>query len=124
VQVSNVLVLDKIIEYFLDDLGIVFHTHRVEYPKVLSAQVLPRPLIDLAYDKLEAVKSKLAGFKACQQHPMLIEYTMGQIQDNQNYLKSRDQSDLWNDCVEFNRRLDVSRDQNFVEVNPEFKPYV
>jgi MoaA/NifB/PqqE/SkfB family radical SAM enzyme len=124
VQVSNVLVLDKIIEYFLDDLGIVFHTHRVEYPKVLSAQVLPRPLIDLAYDKLEAVKSKLAGFKACQQHPMLIEYTMGQIQDNQNYLKSRDQSNLWNDCVEFNRRLDVSRDQNFVEVNPEFKPYV
>ena len=124
VQVSNILILDKMIEYFLDNLGIVFHTHRVEYPKLLSAQVLPKELKDIAYNRLEEIKSRVPNFKMCQQYPQLIEYTLGQIQDNQNYLRARDQYDLWNDCLEFNRRLDRSRNQSFAEVTPEFKPYV
>jgi hypothetical protein len=124
VQVSNVLILDKIMKYFLNDLGIVFHTHRVEYPKVLSAQVLPRPLLDLAYDRLEAMKSQIADYALIKKHPMLLNYTLGQIEDNQNYLRARDQSHLWSDCVEFNRRLDKSRNQSFIEVTPEFGPYV
>lgn len=124
VQISNILVLDKVIEYFLNDLGIVFHTHRVEYPKLLSAQVLPDELKDLAYHRLEAVKSMVHRFKLCQEHPQLIDYTIGQIQDNQNYLRARNQSNLWPDCVEFNRRLDVSRKQSFTDVTPEFKNYV
>jgi MoaA/NifB/PqqE/SkfB family radical SAM enzyme len=124
VQVSNILILDKMIEHFLDDLGIVFHTHRVEYPKLLSAQVLPKELKDIAYNRLEEIKSRVPNFKMCKQHPQLIEYTLGQIQDNQNYLRARDQHELWKDCLEFNRRLDVSRNQSFIEVTPEFKPYV
>jgi hypothetical protein len=124
VQVSNVLILDKMIEYFLNDLGVVFHTHRVEYPKLLSAQVLPQELKDIAYDRLEAIKSKVPYFTMCKQHPQLIEYTLGQIQDNQNYIRARDQHELWNDCLEFNRRLDKTREQSFVEVTPEFNQYV
>ena len=124
VQISNVLILDKMIEYFLDDIGIVFHSHRVEYPKLLSAQVLPTALKDLAYHRLEAVKSRLHRFKLCQEHPFLIDYTERQIQDTQNYLRANDQSQLWPDCVEFNRKLDASRDQSFTDVTPEFKPYV
>jgi sulfatase maturation enzyme AslB (radical SAM superfamily) len=124
VQVSNVLILDKMIEYFLDDLGIVFHTHRVEYPKLLSAQVLPSELRMLAIDKLIAVHKRVKDFKLVKQHPQLLEYTLGQIQDNINYLQARDQSEKWLDCVEFNRRLDKSRSQSFLEVTPEFKNYV
>lgn len=124
VQVSNILILDKIMEFFLNDLGIVFHTHRVEYPKLLSAQVLPRPLIDLAYDRLETMKSRIVDFKLIKEHPMLLNYTLGQIEDNQNYLKARDQTNLWKDCVEFNRRLDKTRNQSFETITPEFKPYV
>jgi len=124
VQISNILVLDTIIECFLNELGIIFHSHRVEYPNVLSAQVLPKELKDLAYHRLEAVKSRLHRFKLCKDNPQLIEYTLGQIQDNQNYLRARDQSDLWPDCVEFNRRLDASRkSKGFVEVNSEFAKY-
>ena len=123
VQVSNVLVLDKIIEYFLDDLGIVFHSHRVEYPKLLSAQVLPRELQVLAVTKLRAINERLEEFKMIKQHPELLKYTRGQIQDNINYLLARDQSDKWTDCVEFNRRLDKTRNQSFIDVTPEFKPY-
>ena len=125
VQVSNVLILDKMIEYFLDDIGIIFHSHRVEYPKLLSVQVLPAPLKDLAYSKLEAVKSKLPNYKLCKEHPFLIEYTLRQIQDTQNYLRANDQSELWQDCIEFNHRLDHSRDQmSFATITPEFRDYV
>ena len=124
VQVSNVLILDKIIEYFLDDLGIIFHTHRVEYPKVLSAQVLPRELQVLAITKLRAVEQRLEEFKMVKKHPELLAYTRGQIQDNINYLISRDQSDKWQDCVSFNRALDSTRNQSFFDVTPEFKNYV
>lgn len=123
VQVSNVLVLDKMIEYFLDDLGIVFHTHRVEYPKVLSAQVLPRELKELAVERLEAIKSRVEDFKMVKKHPQLLLYTLGQIQDNINYLNARDQSDKWSDCVEFNNRLDKTRSQSFTTVTPEFKEF-
>ena len=124
VQVSNVLILDKIIEYFLDDLGIIFHTHRVEYPKVLSAQVLPRELQVLAITKLRAVEQRLEEFNMVKKHPELLAYTRGQIQDNINYLISRDQSDKWQDCVSFNQALDSTRNQSFFDVTPEFKNYV
>ena len=124
VQVSNVLILDKMIEYFLNDLGIVFHTHRVEYPKVLSAQVLPFELRDLAIKRLQLVSFKVKDFAMVKQYPQLLEYTLGQIQDNINYLEARDQSDKWQDCIEFNRRLDASREQSFTDVTPEFKNYL
>jgi len=124
VQVSNVLALDKIIEYFLDDLGIVFHTHRVEYPQVLSAQVLPQPLRMLAVDRLIAIQEKVKDFKLIKQHPQLLDYTLGQIKDNINYLTARDQSEKWSDCIEFNRRLDKTRNQSFIDVTPEFKDYI
>jgi hypothetical protein len=125
VQVSNILELDKICEYFLNDLGIVFHTHRVEYPKILSAQVLPRDLITLAIYKLEECKLRVPTFKLVKEYPQLLEYTLGQLQDNINYLQARDQSDKWNDCIEFNHRLDRSRNTwKFEAVTPDFKPYV
>jgi len=125
VQISNVLILDKMCEFFLDKLGIVFHTHRVAYPKLLSAQVLPTPLKVLAITRLEALKLRLPEFKMVKDHPELLAYTLGQIQDNINYINAVDQSDLWQDCVEFNRRLDHSRDsRTFAGVNPEFLDYV
>lgn len=124
VQASNVLILDKMIEYFLDDIGIVFHTHRVEYPKVLSAQVIPPKLRALAIQRLQEVSYRVKDFKLVKQHPQLLDYTLGQIQDNINYLNARDQSNKWQDCVEFNHRLDKTRNQSFTDVTPEFKAYV
>ena len=123
VQVSNVLILDKMIEYFLDDLGIIFHTHRVEYPKVLSAQVLPSKLRALAIQRLQEVSYRVKDFKLCKDNPKLLAYTLGQIQDNINYLQARDQSDKWEECVAFNKALDTTRGQSFFDVTPEFKSY-
>jgi len=125
VQVSNVMVLDKIIEYFLDDIGIIFHTHRVSYPNVLSVQVLPLELKQLAIQRLDAVKQRLPEFKMIKARPALLNYTLGQIQDNINFINAVDQSHLWQDCIEFNHRLDHSRNQiSFAAVNPEFIDYV
>jgi molybdenum cofactor biosynthesis enzyme MoaA len=124
VQVSNALILGDMIEYFLDKLGIVFYTNMVNYPNVLSAQVLPQPLKMLAIARLINIQEHLEEFKLIQQHPMLLELTKGQILGITNYLMSEDQNAKWQDCIEFNRRLDVTRNQNFLEVTPEFKDYV
>ena len=124
VQVSNVLILDKMIEYFLDDLEIIFHSHRVEYPKVLSAQCLPNELKDIAIERLQTISLRVHEFKLVKKQPELLQYTLNQIQDNINYLKARDQSDKWTDTISFNKKLDVSRNQSFVDITPEFKNYV
>lgn len=124
VQVSNVLILDKMIELFLDDLGIVFYTNMVNYPNVLSAQVLPGPLKNIALTRLLNVQDKLINFKLVEKHPMLLDLTRGQIIGVINYLNSKDQSDKWQECIEFNHKLDATRNQCFEKITPEFIPYV
>ena len=124
VQVSNVLILDKMIELFLDELGIVFYTNMVNYPNVLSAQVLPTSLKNIAIKRLLDVQDRLPDFKLVQQHPMLLDLTKGQISGVINYLNANDQSDKWQDCIEFNHKLDATRDQCFEKITPEFISYV
>jgi sulfatase maturation enzyme AslB (radical SAM superfamily) len=123
-QAGNILQTAECIEYFLETMGIVFYSHRVSYPSCLSAQVLPVNLKDLAYHRLEAVKSKMQQFSIIKKHPILLDITMQQIQDNQNYLRAKDQSHLWQDFLKFNYALDAKRNQNLLDVVPEFKPYV
>ena len=75
-------------------------------------------------EKLRAVSARVPEFKLVKQHPELLLYTRGQIQDNINYIWAKDEEYRWKDCVEFNHRLDVTRKQCFEEVTPEFKKYV
>ena len=124
VQVSNVLILDKMIEYFLDDLGIVFYTNIVKYPNVLSIQVLPNELKSLAMKRLNAVKLRVPEFKYVKENPILLDITLKQIDGIINYILAKNTTHLWTDCVEFNKRLDATRKQSFTDVTPEFKPYV
>jgi sulfatase maturation enzyme AslB (radical SAM superfamily) len=123
VQVSNVLILDKMIELFLNDLGIVFYTNMVQYPNVLSAQVIPNELKSLAVIKLKAVRELVPTFKLVKEHPMLEALTYKQIDGIINFILANDNTHLWHDCIEYNRRLDVTREQSFFDVTPEFKPY-
>ena len=122
VQVSNVMVLDKMIEYFLNDLGIVFYTNMVNYPTVLSVQAMPKNLRLAAITKLQAVRSRIHGFRYVLENPILTGITYKQIDGVINYLKV-DNSHLWQDCLEFNRALDNTRKQSFTDVTPEFKDY-
>jgi len=124
VQVSNALVLDKMIEYFLDDIGIVFYTNMVQYPNVLSVQVLPNELKALTITKLKSVRERVPEFKLVKQHPMLEELTYKQIDGIINFISAKDLTSLWPDCIAFNQALDNTRDQSFTDVTPEFKPYI
>ena len=124
VQVSNVLTLDKMVESFLDKLGIVFYTNMVNYPNVLSVQVLPPNLKELAIERLEAVKLKVPDFKYVKENPILLGITLTQINGVINYINATDQSDKWQDCVAFNNKLDATRNQSFIQVTPEFEQYV
>jgi hypothetical protein len=112
------------IKYFLDDLGIVFYTNMVNYPNVLSAQVLPKELKILAVTKLRAVRELVPEFNYVKANPILLGITLGQIDGVINYLNAEDQSNLWTECLEFNRKLDATRSQDFFSVTPEFKKYV
>ena len=125
VQAGNIMILDKMIEYFLDDIGIVFYGNRVEYPNLLSAQVIPQDLKQEAIRRLEAIKPRVKDFRLVKEKPILLDITLGQIQDNINYLNSKDQSYLWPKFLEFNKRLDLRRNQKpITSVVPEFLDYV
>jgi molybdenum cofactor biosynthesis enzyme MoaA len=124
VQVSNVLVLDKMIKYFLDNLGIVFYTNMVQYPNVLSAQCLPFDLRNLAIERLQSVRLRVHTFKYVIENPILLNLTYQQIDGIINFLNAKDESNKWSDTIEFNRRLDQTREQSFTDVTPEFKLYV
>lgn len=123
-QAGNILQAAECIDYFLNEMGIVFYSHRVSYPNCLSAQVLPQELKDEAIKRLEAVDRVLWSFDIVQKHPILENITRQQIRDNINYLKARDQSHLWPDFIEFNCKLDATRNQSLLDAVPEFKPYV
>ena len=123
-QAGNVLQAAECIDYFINSLGIVFYSHRVSYPNCLSAQVLPNDLKALAITKLLTVKSQIDEWEAIKQNPLLGKVTHQQIQDNINYLQAKDQSHLWKDFIEFNIKLDKSRNQSLFDVVPEFKNYV
>jgi sulfatase maturation enzyme AslB (radical SAM superfamily) len=123
-QAGNILQAAECIDYFLNKMGIVFYSHRVSYPNCLSAQVLPPELRGQAIQRLVTIKDRIADFPIMSKYPILENITKRQIADNVNYLMARDQSHLWPDFVEFNKKLDATRGQSLLDVVPEFRPYV
>jgi hypothetical protein len=123
VQVSNALVLDQMIEYFLDELGIVFYTNMVKYPKLLSIQVLPQELKNEVVEKLKAVKERIPEFKYVKEKPILLKITNEQIDGIINFINAKDENHRWSDTIEFNYKLDASRNQSFFDITPEFKKF-
>lgn len=124
-QAGNILQAADCIDYFINKLNIVFYSHRVSYPSVLSAQVLPPPLKAMAIERLRGITARVSEFENVKKYPILEQITLRQIEDNINYLEARDCSDKWSEFLEFNRQLDISRNQGPIEnIIPEFKPYV
>ena len=123
-QAGNILQAAECIDYFINEMNIVFYSHRVSYPNCLSAQVLPQELKDEAIRRLQAVSLRVPLFDNVIKYPILEKITQQQIQDNINYLQAKDQNHLWPDFLEFNRRLDATRNQSLLQAVPEIKPYV
>lgn len=123
-QAGNILQAAECVDYFINKMNIVFYSHRVSYPNVLSAQVLPAPLKAEATKRLMNVRDLVGTYKNVIKYPILEQITKRQIDDNINYLQSRDQSHLWNDFLNFNYNLDSTRNQSLLKVWPEFNKYV
>lgn len=124
-QAGNILQAAECIDYFINKMNIVFYSHRVSYPNCLSAQVLPIELKELTIERLKSVRLKIKDFSYVKQNPIVEAITQQQIQDNINFLRAKDQNHLWQDFLEFNRRLDLSRKSSSIsDIFPEFKPYV
>ena len=125
VQANNIMQIDKVIDYFLNTMGIVFYSHRVNYPMALSAQVLPPELKEQIIEKLQTIQTTFEDYPIVRDNPVLVPITKGQIQDNINFLKANCMYEThWQDCINFNKNLDRTRNQDFLATNPEFAPYV
>lgn len=122
-QAGNILQAAECIDYFINEMGIVFYSHRVSYPNVLSAQVLPQPLKEEAINRLKSVEQRLFSFPAITENALLEKITRQQIKDNINYLNAKDQSHLWLEFLDFNRKLDITRNQSLLDAVPEFAAY-
>jgi sulfatase maturation enzyme AslB (radical SAM superfamily) len=123
-QAGNILQAAECIDYFINKMNIVFYSHRVSYPNCLSAQVLPQELKEESIRRLQAVDARLFTFENIKNNSLLEKVTRQQIKDNINYLKAKDQYNLWPEFLEFNRQLDATRNQDLLKTIPEFKPYV
>jgi sulfatase maturation enzyme AslB (radical SAM superfamily) len=123
-QAGNILQAAECIDYFINTMEIVFYSHRVSYPNCLSAQVLPQELKAEAIRRLEAVSLKVDQWPAIKANQLLQKVTHQQIKDNINYLQAKDQHNLWPEFLEFNRRLDVSRNQSLFDAVSEFRKYI
>jgi sulfatase maturation enzyme AslB (radical SAM superfamily) len=123
-QAGNILQIAECIDYFINKMNIVFYSHRVSYPNCLSAQVLPFDLKDFAIKRLQAVSHRVDSWEAVKKNSLLGKVTHQQIKDNINYLQAKNQYHLWQDFLEFNKQLDISRNQNLLSVVPEFAAYV
>jgi MoaA/NifB/PqqE/SkfB family radical SAM enzyme len=123
-QAGNILQAADCIDYFINELQIVFYSHRVSYPNCLSAQVLPQELKDIAIARLVNMSKRVHTFENVKKYPILEKITQQQISDNINYLQARDRHNLWPDFIEFNQKLDATRGQSLFDIMPEFKPYV
>jgi len=125
VQANNIMQICDVIDYFLNNMDIVFYSHRVNYPMALSAQTLPPELKTKVVNDLKDMQTKILDYAVIQNNELLKKVTLQQIQDNINFLESKCMYDThWQDCINFNRALDKTRGQTFLDANPEFKPYV
>ena len=115
VQAGNVLQLPQIIDYFLNTMGIVFYSHRVNYPNVLSAQCLPNTYKQKVVKELIKIKEDVKNYPIMSINDKILPITLRQIDDNINFLLAKDLSHKWPQTVEFNRRLDKSRNQTNFE---------
>jgi len=123
-QAGNILQAAECVDYFINKMNIIFYSHRVSYPNLLSAQVLPGELKELAINRLEKVKVKIDKWPMILNNSLIGKITHQQIQDNINYLRAKDQHNLWRDFLSFNYALDNSRNQSLLTAVPEFIPYV
>lgn len=125
-QGANILQMAECVDYFINELGIPFYAHRVSYPNVLSAQVLPKELKEVAIIRLYNILEKLPTFKNLKSFEYDAENIIrNNILDTINYLNGVDQSSKFNDFLEFNNKLDFIRNQGPIQkIIPEFLNYV
>ena len=123
VQACNITQICDVIDYFLNQMQIVFYSHRVTYPRPLNAQTLPAEIKNRVISDLENMKSRVLEYEIVKQYPILKDVTLQQIQDNINFLGATDLSEYWQDCLDFNLNLDATRNQDLFSVLPEFKKY-
>ncbi len=118
IQVYNAFQLPEIFDYFLD-LGVHLHTHRVTFPNVLSAQILPAHIKAELTAEIHAYIEKIRGYGLA---PRVLKNAEKHLSDHLNFMNGVDASHLIPAFAEFTRRLDRARKTDICEVVPRLAP--
>lgn len=121
-QAYNIFDLPEIFNFLIDN-DIWLNTHRVSYPRFLSAQVLPKELKEKVSDKIKAF---IKDIKSRDDLEIDVrKNVLRNAKDNLNFLNGDDLSHLWNDFLEYSRILDeATNSKTLEEVRPEIKEYL
>ena len=102
-SIYNISTLPEIFHYFSNDIGVLVHSHRVQYPKFLDMRVIPPKLKRKIAVKLQDFVDSIETFPwNVEQKRMARKNTI----DNLNFLMSDDHSHLLPEFVEFSDMLD------------------
>lgn len=106
VQTYNILALDKLYEWCDSILFEDVYLNILNHPKCLNIKTLPKSI-------KQEVESRLSNFMNRPKVKQMIQY-----------MNSEDWYDsYWNEFVDYTNVLDKSRNENILELVPEFKDY-
>ena len=111
---SNIYSIGSGPEFYkwLKQQGITFHITNLISPEFMSTKVLPK-------EAKQWVTSKYKTFFTSARHYM-GQNELGTIFDSLRHMNGRDDSHLLPQLKSFNDKLDMSRDEKFTEVFPEY----
>ena len=117
VQAYNVLNLDQLYEYLLGFKNVVKAPNLINLysPDYLSTLVLPKPVKDLASNRLLEVKKKLLNYLPEHKH-----YLIENIDQVIKFMNSRDLAPfLWEDFIKYNEKVDLLKNMSLENNIPE-----
>jgi len=120
VQVYNVEHLPEIADEFIEQLGLVFHTHRVNYPKFLDCRVIPTAHKDFIINKLQ---NYLESIDSKNWPKEIITNTKSHIEDAIASLQGGDMTEQLPAFIEFSNKLDAKQNvkKTWQELLPNLK---
>lgn len=105
VQNYNILHLSPLFTYLIEEIGTFPYLNILNHPKCMNIRVLPSALKSLASERLNDFSKEIS------------------VMEVLNYMNSADHNEDFLEFQRFTNRCDSLRDQNFIDLCPEYKEY-
>lgn len=103
ISAHNALTLDKTAEAIIMELGIKWHTSRLQYPDFQHANVLKPEDLQASVERLQATKAKLKDYGATKFDLLHVDNSINWLND---CIKNNEHGEKSQRFVDFNRTID------------------